>query len=101
MPGLEQREHQTDGKEQPPIHEKDARLAELERAREKSGGQDEQSYLEAPEEQVGKPERHVPRHSFNTWLQISFAFLDQADNLLQILFAKTARLDEVNEERLR
>jgi len=59
MPGLEQGEQQTDREERAPKREKDGRLAKLEHAREKPGGQDEESYLDAPKNQVGKPQRHV------------------------------------------
>src|SRR5947208_8363787 len=37
--------------------------------------------------------------SLPTWRELSFAFLDHAHNFLQISFAKTARFDEVDEER--
>ena len=52
MPGLEQREQQAESEERAPIGEKDARLAKVERGREKSGGQHEEGYLDAPENQV-------------------------------------------------
>src|SRR5215469_1408427 len=59
MPGLEPGEQQADRDERAPKREKDARLAKLEHAREKPGGQDEESYLDAPKNQVRKPQRHV------------------------------------------
>jgi hypothetical protein len=61
MPGLDYWEHQTNGEERPPIHEKDARLADLEKPREKSGGQHEQSDLGAPKNEIRKPQRRVHR----------------------------------------
>ena len=52
MPRLDQREQQADNEKRPPIREKDARLAEVESAREESGGHHEEGYLDAPEKQI-------------------------------------------------
>jgi hypothetical protein len=55
MPWLDKWKHETDAKNCPPIREKYTGLTNLEEAREKSGGEDEQPYLDAPRHEVGKP----------------------------------------------
>jgi hypothetical protein len=54
-PGLEKWKHETDAKNCPPIREKYTGLTNLEKAGKKSGGEDEQPYLDAPKREVGKP----------------------------------------------
>ena len=58
MPGLEEWERQANGEKRPPIGEKNAGLPKFPGAREKGGGKDQKSYLDVPESQIVKPQRH-------------------------------------------
>src|SRR5438552_11383534 len=59
MPGLDKWKHETEAKNCPPIREYYTGLTNLEKAREKSGGEGQQRYLGAPKQEVGKPQRHI------------------------------------------
>jgi hypothetical protein len=55
MPGLDSWQQQANGQERAPVEEQYAGLTNLEKTRKKSGGQDQQSDLGAPKDEIRKP----------------------------------------------